>query len=195
MTVAVIGTGNIGRTLGQAFARAGLEVRLGSRDPAATAAVAGDSGARVVTVRDALDGADVVVLAIPGDRVVEFLRTHAVELDGTLLVDAANRMGNPALNSAADVAEFAPGARYARAFSSYTWEVFANPDFGGEQPDLIFTADEADRAAVEELIEAVGLRPLYLGPGQADVLDTALRMIFPVFRRYGRHTAMRFLTD
>jgi predicted dinucleotide-binding enzyme len=195
MTVAVIGTGNIGRTLGRAFARAGLDVKLGSRDPAATAAAAGDSGARVVTVRDALDGADVVVLAIPGDRIVEFLRTHAAELDGTLIVDAANRRGQQALNSSADVATIVPGARYARAFNNYAWELFEDPVLGGERPDLIYSADEGDQAAVEELIDAVGMRPLYLGPGQAELLDAALRLIVPLFQRYGRHTALRFLTD
>ena len=194
MNVAVIGTGNIGGTLGRAFARAGMVVRLGSRDPEASAA-AGDSGARVVSVDAALDGADVVVVALPGARVVEFLRTHAADLDGTLIVDAANRMADSALNSAGDVADLVPGARYARAFNSYAWEVFATPAFDGERPDLMYTSDEADRAAVEELIEAVGLRPIYLGAGQAELLDVALRLIYPIFQRYGRHTALRFLTD
>lgn len=194
MNVAVIGTGNIGGTLGRAFARAGMSVRLGSRDPDASAA-AGDSGAQVVTVEQALVDADVVVIALPGQHVVEFLRTHAADLDGTLVVDAANRVGEAALNSAADLADLVPGARYARTFNSYGWEVYDSPEFDGERPDLIYTSDVGDEAAVEALIEAVGLRPMPLGPGQAAVLDTALRLILPVFQRYGRHTALRFLTD
>jgi len=195
MKVAVIGTGNIGGTLGRAFARAGLDVRIGSRNPAAAASVAGDSGARVVIVDEALDSADVVLIAVPGGRVVDFLREHADALDGTLIVDSANRIGWPKANSSADVAELVPGARYARAFNSYGWEVFERPVFDGERADLIYTAEEADQATVEQLIEAVGLRPISLGPGQADMLDTALRLMLPLFPRFGRHTALRFLTD
>jgi predicted dinucleotide-binding enzyme len=159
-----------------------MDVRLGSRDPEATAEVAGDSGARVVTIEEALDGADVVLVAVPGGRVADFLREHADALDGTLIVDAANRVGQPAINSAAHVAELVPGARYARAFNSYGWEVFERPVFDGERADLVYTSEDADRAVVEHLIEAVGLRPRWLGPGQADVLDTALRLMLPLSR-------------
>jgi 8-hydroxy-5-deazaflavin:NADPH oxidoreductase len=195
MNVAVIGTGNIGRTLGRSFARSGMDVRLGSRDPEASAQAAGDSGARVVTIEEALDGADVVLVAVPGGRVADFLREHADAIDGMLIVDAANRVGQPAINSAADVAELVPGARYARAFNSYGWEVFERPEFDGERADLLYTSEDVDRAVVEQLIEAVGLRPMWLGPGQADVLDTALRLMFALFPRHGRRTAMRFLTE
>jgi predicted dinucleotide-binding enzyme len=194
MAVAVIGTGNIGSTLGRAFARAGMEVRLGSRDPDAAAGASGDSGARVLTVGAALNGADVVVIAVPGSRVAEFLREHATALDGSLIVDAANRVGEPTLNSSADATVLVPGARYARAFNSYGWEVFAQPEFDGERADLLYTAEEGDQAVVEQLIEAVGLRPVYVGPGQADVLDTVLRLMFPLFPRFGRRTALRLLT-
>ena len=194
MAVAVIGTGNIGSTLGRAFARAGMEVRLGSRDPDAAAGASGDSGARVLTVGAALNGADVVVIAVPGSRVAEFLREHATALDGCLIVDAANRVGEPTLNSSADATVLVPGARYARAFNSYGWEVFAQPEFDGERADLLYTAEEGDQAVVEQLIEAVGLRPVYVGPGQADVLDTVLRLMFPLFPRFGRRTALRLLT-
>ena len=195
MNIAVIGTGNIGSTLGRAFARSGIDVRLGSRDPARSAGAAGDTGAQVLTVDETLDGADVVLVAVPGGRVVDFLREHAGALDGTLIIDSANRVGQPVVNSAADVAELVPGARYARAFNSYAWEVFDRPELDGQRPDLIYTSEDADRAVVEQLIEAVGLRPMWLGPGQADVLDTALRLMFPLFTRYGRRTAMRFLTE
>jgi 8-hydroxy-5-deazaflavin:NADPH oxidoreductase len=195
MTVAVIGTGNVGGTLGRAFARAGMDVRFGSRSPKASADAAGDSGAWVTSVDAALDGADVVLVALPGNRVADFLRTHAAALEGTLVVDAANRMGEAAVNSAADVAAIVPGARYARAFNSYGWEVFEAPDFDGERPHLLYSADEADRATVEDLIEAVGLQPMYAGPDQADPVDSVLRVLFPMFRRYGRRTAFRVLTD
>ena len=48
--VAVIGTGNIGGTLGRAFARAGHDVTFGTRRPAESAGAAGETGAKVTDV-------------------------------------------------------------------------------------------------------------------------------------------------
>src|SRR4051794_29889121 len=118
-TIAVLGAGKIGGTLGRAFARAGHAVTFGVRDPASAAAVqaAGDSGARVTGVAEALSGAQVVVLAVPGGSVEGLLREHAAALAGTLVIDATNNMrgGGPA-HSHDVVLAAVPTARYARAF-------------------------------------------------------------------------------
>ncbi len=67
--VAVIGTGNIGGTLGRAFARAGHDVTFGTRRPAESAQVAGDTSAKVTDVPSALTSADVILLAVPAGAV------------------------------------------------------------------------------------------------------------------------------
>jgi hypothetical protein len=48
---------------------------------------------------------------------------------------------------------------------------------------------------VETLVEAVGLRPAYLGPDQHEVVDGVLRLWFALAlgRRRGRHLAFRVL--
>ena len=189
MTVAVIGTGRVGTTLGQAFARAGIETLFGARHP--------DSGlAGTVTVEQALDAADIVVLTIPGPAVEDFLRTHGERLAGRLIVDAANNVGAPTAHSAEAAAKHAPGARYARAFNTLGVENFANPVFDGTPADLFFSCGRGDQAAVAELINAVGLRPMYLGENQYDALDGLLRLWFTlaVSQGHGRHLAFRTLT-
>ncbi|WP_371498500.1 NAD(P)-binding domain-containing protein [Kitasatospora sp. NBC_00374] len=193
MTIAVIGTGKIGSTLARAFSAAGLETVLGSRNPDGSA----DGPVKVTTVAEALAGADTVVLARPGTAVDEFLAEHGAALDGRLLVDAANRLEAAVQHSAAQVAEHAPGARYARAFSSQGVEVFAEPVIDGVVCDHLFSVAEEDRAAVERLISAVGLRPVYLGPDQYDLVDHALWIWFrlAVAQGNGRHSGFRLLTD
>src|SRR5260221_9081028 len=62
MKIAVIGTGHIGGTLGQRWHAAGHDVAYGSRKGSGT----GPGGARVTPVADALTGAEVVLLAVPG---------------------------------------------------------------------------------------------------------------------------------
>jgi hypothetical protein len=61
---------------------------------------------------------------------------------------------------------------------------------------LFFSAPEADRAAVSELISGVGLRPAYLGDGQQDVVDRITPVWFTLTRSVGsRHVALRVLHD
>lgn len=191
MTVAVIGTGRVGTTLGQAFAKAGIETVFGARRPDS-----GPVGGTVTTVEQAVDAADIVVLTIPGPAVEDFLRTHGERLAGRLIVDAANNVGAPTAHSAGAAARHAPGARYARAFNTLGVENFANPEFDGTPADLFYSCGRGDQAAVAELVDAVGLRPMYLGEDQHDVLDGLLFLWFAlaVGQGHGRHLAFRTLT-
>jgi predicted dinucleotide-binding enzyme len=190
MRIAVIGTGNIGGTLGTAFAAAGHDVAFGSRSPGSD----GPGGRRTVAIGDALAGADAVLLALPARAIGEFLGEHAAALDGLLVVDATNNVGAQVPNAAAQIHAAAPGARYARAFNTYGWENFAEPVFDGVAADHFFSSAEDDRGAVEELITAVGMRPAYLGDGNQDVVDGVLPLWFTLAQQHGtRHLAFRIL--
>jgi predicted dinucleotide-binding enzyme len=195
MTIAVIGTGFIGGTLGRAFARAGHATVFGTRNPA-DGTVAGGSGATTASVGDAIGAADTIVIAIPAAAVEELLRTNGDALAGKLVVDAANNVGGPVANHADLVARYAPGARYARAFNTLGGENFADPIFDGVPADLFYSSAAADRATLDTLITAVGLRPMYLGENQHDTVDGVLRLWFAlaVGQGHGRHLAFRTLT-
>jgi predicted dinucleotide-binding enzyme len=192
--IAVIGTGRIGGTIGRAFARAGHDVVFGSRSPGDDRA-AQDSGARVADIATALDGTEVVALALPGPAVDGLLDEHAGALAGRLILDCANRVGGPGpANSHDAISSKVSGARYARVFNSLGVENLADPQFGDGPADMFFSAPEGDRATVEQLIEAVGLRPVYLGDGQQEVVDGVLRLWFALVmgQHHSRHLA--FLT-
>jgi predicted dinucleotide-binding enzyme len=147
----------------------------------------------VTTVAGAIDGAEVVALAVPGGAVAGVVASAGAALDGKVVVDAANRIGEPELNSRAAIASAAPGARYVRAFNTLGWENFADPLPGSA---LFFAADDAARAAAEELIAAVGLEPAYLGgPGAAGTVDALLPVWFTLVQQSGgnRKLALRVL--
>jgi 8-hydroxy-5-deazaflavin:NADPH oxidoreductase len=182
MNIAVIGTGKIGRTLGEALAAAGHDVRYGSRTPEES-------------VREAIDGAETVIVGIPGKAVADFARDHADELAGKVIIDAANKFSDGPQHSAAEFAVLAPAARYARAFNALGWENFADPVFDGVVADLFYSAEEADRETVERLIRDVGLNPVYLGPGQHDLLDQLFKLWFALAKGQGRgrHLAFKVL--
>jgi predicted dinucleotide-binding enzyme len=192
MRIAVIGTGKIGATLGGALARAGHDVALGSRAPQDRDVV----GPPVVSIGAALDGAQIVLLALPGSAVEDFLAEHSAAVDGKIVIDATNRIGAPVVNAAAAIVQAAPNVRYVRAFNTLGWENFAQPDFDGLAADLFFSAPEAERETVEGLISDVGLRPAFLGAGKEDLVDTVLPLWLTLIQLRGRrHLAFRVLAD
>ena len=152
MRVAVIGKGNIGGTLGSKWRAAGHDVVYGARDGSGQ----GPGGAPVRSIGDALKGAEVVLLAVPGQAVPDVVNEQGAALAGKVVIDAVNRMGAPEFDSRALIAAAAPSARYVRAFNSLGWENFADPLPG---TNLFFAADPEARAPAEELISAVGLEP------------------------------------
>lgn len=148
---------------------------------------------------DAVTDADIVVFAIPGGALDETIRANAAQLDGKLVIDAANRMGGGgAANSRAAFQQHAPRARYVRAFNTLGWENFADPTFDGVRADLFYAGPEADRAAAEQLIGDVGLRPIRLGDAdQVGLVDAVLSLWFDlaVGQGMGRRLAFKVLTQ
>ncbi len=70
MNVAIIGAGNVGTALATAFARAGHDVVIASRDAEDAAAASAASGARIAASNvDAAQAGDVIVLAVWIDSV------------------------------------------------------------------------------------------------------------------------------
>ena len=124
-----------------------------------------------MAVGDALPGADVVVVAVPGGAVGDVVAANGAALAGKVVIDAANRMGEPEVNSRAAIATAAPDARYVRAFNTLGWENFADPLPGTA---LFFAADPGGRPAAEELITAVGLEPVFAGGADAAATVDAL---------------------
>ena len=112
MKVGVLGAGNIGGTLGKRWAHAGHTVQFGVREANSphVQAFVSELGAQaaVGTMASAIAFGDVVVFAIPGGAMEATIRTHAAALNGKIVIDAANRMGAPTMNSAAVFAAQAP---------------------------------------------------------------------------------------
>lgn len=188
MKIAVIGAGNIGRTLGGKWTAAGHEVVYGVRRPdePGTAAVA-----------DAVAGAGVVVLAVPGGAAKDVVASLGGELEGKVVVDATNDVQGSGKLHALD--ELADGAHPVRAFNTLGWENFADPVVGGVTADLLYAAEEGvGKETAETLIRDVGLEPVWLGGVDAfDVVDSVTRLWFTLAlqRQLGRRLAFKVLRD
>ena len=191
MRIAVIGKGNIGGSLGSKWIAAGHDVVYGARDGSGE----GPGGAPVTSIGDAIEHADVVVLAVPGQVIGDVVAEHGAALAGQTVIDAVNRIGAPEFDSRAIIAQAAPQARYVRAFNSLGWENFANPMPG---TNMFFAADPDARATAEELITAVGLEPTFVGDASATAtVDALLPLWFALVQQNGgnRRVALRIITE
>ncbi len=70
MRIGIIGAGQIGGTLTRRLAQLGNEVEVAnSRGPASLAGLAKRSGAKAVTVQQAVNGGQVVIVTIPEAKI------------------------------------------------------------------------------------------------------------------------------
>ena len=180
MTTAIIGTGGIGSAIARRLASGGETLRLSSADPASARRLAAQIGrAAVVAVdnRDALQGADAVVLALRFTVLKGVIDEIAGSLTGQLVVVPSNPLtldahGNlsrvlpEGQSSGKVVAGWLPaGARLAMAFGSMSADLFESASNRSPEPAVLFYATDDDRVGeeVERLIRAAGFEPVKAG--------------------------------
>jgi predicted dinucleotide-binding enzyme len=203
MKVFVVGGGNIGGTLGRKWAEMGHEVVFGVREPGSEKvqsllAKAGH-GATAVLSAAVPDEAEVVLFAVPGQVMAALVAEIGGGLAGKILIDATNNISASPMDQLALLRKAAPESPLFRAFSNLGWENFAEPEIGGQQLDLFYCGDGGPaKAAVEELIGNVGLRPVYIGGfEQAGIIDGLTRLWFALALQqgYGRHSGLKLLAE
>jgi len=201
MKIAVLGSGNVGGTLGRKWAQKDHQVIFGVRDPQATKVevllTEAGNGASAATLAGATQEADVVVVAIPGSAVPALAKSLSGSLDGKIIIDATNNVGQPEMDNLEPLSRHAQEATFYRAFNSLGWENFAEPVLDGIQADLFFCGDDGpERAMVEQLIADIGLRPIYVGGlDQKSIVDNVTRLWFvlALSQGRGRHLAFKML--
>lgn len=159
MKVAVLGTGDVGRTLGKAFVELGHEVRMGSRSAtnAKAVAFATEAGehAAAATYADAASWADLIVLATLGTANAMVIRSAGpASFSGKLVIDATNPLdfasGKPALalgfseSGGEQVQALLPDSKVVKAFNSVGNALMFRPDLPGGPPDMFICGNDAD---------------------------------------------------
>ena len=101
MKITVIGTGSVGSTLANKWAETGHEVQYGiravnERVEARLAEANGKITAQPIPA--AIEQAEVVLMAIPGKAMDDFLAEHGARLSHKIVIDATNKSTSPATN-------------------------------------------------------------------------------------------------
>jgi 8-hydroxy-5-deazaflavin:NADPH oxidoreductase len=176
-TIAVIGTGDVGSTLGTRFASIGHQIIYGSRTPerddVQTLVAATGNGASATTPAQAARQAEIIVLALPW-VVAEEVTISLGDLSGKIIIDPINprlvdedgwRDYPTYISNAERIQILAPNAKVVKAFSTFSLDTMIDPtieDFPVTIP-LVGNDSEA-KAVVAELCEALGFETMDLGP-------------------------------
>jgi 8-hydroxy-5-deazaflavin:NADPH oxidoreductase len=205
MTIGIVGTGNVGATLGRRFAQLGHTVAFGTRRPesAGMAELAHLPHSRVVSQKEAAQSSEIIVLATPWPAAREAIQGLG-SLNGKILFDCTNPL-LPSLDglevgkdcSAGEmVAQWASGAQVVKIFNTIGYNVMENPDFKGEPATLFYCGnDPAAKNTARTLAAALGFDPVDAGPlRQARLLEPlALLWISLAFSGQGTGIAFRLL--
>lgn len=183
MNIGIIGTGNMGRTLGLRWAGAGHDVLFGSRDPAKAAAVAASSPgsrARAGDFDAAAAFGDVVLYTVRDVFPTSLLRTPQA-LAGKIVMDCNNRdLGDdrrpgefrfdtppPAISLTQRLAADVPSARIVKAFSTIPHPVIEldRETLAPHRVSVMLCADDGEaKAVVKGLVEELGFIGVDSGP-------------------------------
>jgi predicted dinucleotide-binding enzyme len=153
MRIAILGAGNVGGTLGQAWAKKGHEVFFGVRNPQddKTRQLVQSLGpkARAGTVAAAASFGEVVVLATPWNAAQAALR-EAGDLGGKAVIDCTNPLKPDfsglevgfTTSGAELVAQWAKGAKVFKAFNTTGFNNMANPVINGIRTVMFVCGDD-----------------------------------------------------
>lgn len=184
MKIAILGAGNVGGTLGTAWAARGHDIVFGVREPGAAKvkALVQQAGTRTRAdgVSEAVAAGQVVVLATPWSAAEAAVRT-ARDWGGKILVDATNPLTEDVSGLALghttsggeQVARWATGARVVKAFNTIGPVHMAQPTFGTERASMFLCGDDAAaKDTVAGLARELGFDPVDAGPlRQARLLE------------------------
>lgn len=203
MTIAVIGTGNMGSSFAKLFAGTGEKVVIGGRDPAKASRLAQEIGGRVDGggIAAAVALADVIVIAVWYQHFGETIRA-AGDLTGKVVIDISNpvtedfkalRLGHTT-SAAEELQKLAPQATVVKAFNTIFAQLLPTQARTGRDPVQTFVAadDDAARKTVSDLASKGGFQPVDSGPlSNARFLEPvgAINIHFGVFLGQGTGVA------
>jgi hypothetical protein len=172
MNVAIIGAGNAGRALATSAMRSGHSVTVSSSNGATAAKLAEETGAKAAASnRAAVEGAELVVLAVPYTAMVDVLDDVGPALAGKIVVDATNPLkadysglAVEGTSGAEEIQKRLPQSRVVKAFNTQFAARQLDPRIAGLNVDgFVAGDDEEAKVVVLDLVKGIGFNPIDAG--------------------------------
>jgi predicted dinucleotide-binding enzyme len=174
--IGVIGSGNIGGTIGGLWVKKGHSVFFSSRHPEELKDMIAKLGslAKAGTVEEAVTFGDVLFIAVPYGAIPQIGKDYAAKMKGKVMLDACNAVSTRDGSVADEVEQngigvttqkFFPGVRIVRAFNTMSYMVFAR-EANRPDPKLAIPIAGDDPQAVQiaaSLVRDAGFDPVTVG--------------------------------
>lgn len=185
MKVAVLGTGVVGVTLATAFLKEGHEVTLAARSiskPELQAWQQANPGGKVAIFYDAAAWAELIVLAVKGDKAITALEmaglenvTDKIVIDTTNPIDDSRPPVNGVLHFFTKLDESlmeqlqgrAPGAKFVKCFNSVGSHLMYKPQLSAVPTMFIAGDDSAAKQTVSQILQTFGWEVQDMGMQQS----------------------------
>lgn len=177
--VAVIGLGNIGKTVAQNFVKGNRSIIIASRKLEDATKLATELGtlATASETSEAIKNADIIVLSVWFNTIQELFKQYAAELQGKIIIDPSNPIApdeNGGFKKIIDADKSAgqlnanllpQGAKLIKAFGTLGAATLASSAFQTPEKAVLFYAnnDESLDTVTEQLIKDGGFNAIKVG--------------------------------
>lgn len=170
--IAILGAGNVGTALARNLIGLGEAVRFGVPEPDKYRDLAASLSAEIGSVADAVDGAEIAILAVPYAAALQIAGDIA-DWNGRILIDATNPLAprlaglsiGTTTSAAEEIAVRARNARVVKCFNVTGAENMADPRALDVSVFMPVAADDADtRARTLALATRMGFDAVDAGP-------------------------------
>nr|WP_180207108.1 NAD(P)-binding domain-containing protein [Pseudomonas sp. SbOxS1]NYU07397.1 NAD(P)-binding domain-containing protein [Pseudomonas sp. SbOxS1] len=170
LKIGIIGSGNVGGTLGTLWVKAGYSVMFSSRHPEELTDLVNSAGpnAQAGSVSDAATWGDVIVLSVPYGAMPELSEQLQGKLGGKVVLSTSNpfsgrdaEVGRKALEMGVASADqqYLPGIRLVRAFNAIGYASMKDQS-GKDKAIAIFADDAQARDMGARLVRDAGFLPV-----------------------------------
>jgi predicted dinucleotide-binding enzyme len=174
MNIGIIGSGQVGQTLGRAFLSEGHQVMLGTRNKTKEEVVnwvKENPGGKTGTFAETAKYGELLLLAIQGSKAAEAIQLAGLDhFTGKIVIDATNPIAaappsNGVLHYFTSLEEslmeqlqkLLPDAKLVKAFNSVGNAFMYKPNFPGGKPSMFICGnDEGAKKTVGKLLTAFG---------------------------------------
>lgn len=177
--IGIIGSGNIGGTLGKHFAKAGHQVLFSSRHPEQLTDLVSEAGsnAKSGTLKEAADFGEIILLAAPFGKTPS-IKDEIGSLEGKVLIDANNyysqrdgdepakEMAEKGLLESEWTAHYFSGAHVGKAFNTIYFMSLKDKAFPSKNEVLAIpfaASDDQTSQTIKQLLDDIGFAGVYIG--------------------------------
>ena len=186
MKIGILGSGIVGRVLGNAFIAEGNDVMLGTRDVLKADVVqwlSKNPGANAGSFEETAKFGDIIVLAMGGEVAEEVIKMSGTKhFKDKVVIDATNPIDHtrPPVNGVLPyftnmneslmerLQKVVPDAKLVKAFNSVGNAFMYKPDFNGQLPTMFICGkDEDAKQTVSKILDVFGWETADMGKAEA----------------------------